>query len=121
MVTFSGTRGVTEGGGGLTGFLADREGEGRCAIVGDGLADREAEAEGNAETWGEGVALVSREGDESSISMGMMMSAPTIKNTAAMTTLESCIGVLRRWGAHLRDLVGDLGPYSADYPGVKAM
>jgi hypothetical protein len=41
---------------------------------------------------GEGVALVSCEGEELVNSIGMTMSAPTTKNTAAMTTLESCIG-----------------------------
>jgi hypothetical protein len=76
-------------------------------------------AETLAETCGDGVALVSCEGDESFISIGMMMSAPTTKNTAAIATLEICIGVLRGWGARLRDQVCDLGPYSADYPRVK--
>jgi hypothetical protein len=116
--TVNGVFGVTDGGG--TGFLVDRVGEGRCVVgVGEGLAVRDGEAEAETETCGEGVALVSCEGDESFISIGMMMSAPTTKNTAAMATLESCIGVLRRWGARLRDQVCDLGPYSADYPRVK--
>jgi hypothetical protein len=99
--------------------LVDRVGLGLCVGVWDGLADLEGETDGDTVAWGEGVALVSCEGDELSISMGIRMSAPTTKNTAAMATLESCIGVLRWWGAHLGDLVGDLGPYSADYPGAK--
>jgi hypothetical protein len=126
MVTFSGAAGVvgvTDGGGGATGVLVDRVGEGRRVGVWDGLAvlvrEADGEAEGEADTCGDGVALVSCEGDESLISIGITMSAPTTKNTAAIATRETCIGVLRRWGAHLRDLVSDLGPYSADYPGVK--
>jgi hypothetical protein len=98
-------------------------GDGRCVGVLDGLAVRvgegETEAEALAETFGEGVALVNVEGEELFISIGMMMSAPTTKNTAAIATLEICIGVLRVWGARLRDQVCDLGPYSADYPRVK--
>jgi hypothetical protein len=108
METFSGAPGVTDGAGGVTGFLlglrVDRVGEGRCVGVWDGLADLEGEAEGDAETVGEGVALVSCEGEESLNSIGMTMSAPTTKNTAAMTTLESCIGGPPWVGARLRCL-----------------
>jgi hypothetical protein len=92
--------GVTVGA--VTGFLVDCVGEGPCVGVLEGLAVRvgeaEAEPEALAEACGEGVALVSVEGDELFISIGMMMSAPTTKNTAAMATLEICIGVLRGWG-----------------------
>ncbi|GAB2811705.1 hypothetical protein GCM10027176_15250 [Actinoallomurus bryophytorum] len=117
METRSGAAGVTDGA--VTGFLVDRVGLGLCVGVRDGLADLEGETDGDTVVWGEGVALVSCEGDELSISMGIRMSAPTTKKMAAMATLESCIGVLRWWGAHLGDLVFDLGPYSADYPGAK--
>jgi hypothetical protein len=100
MATFSGTRGVTDGRGGVTGALVDRDGEGRWVGVWDGLAVREGEADADedAETCGDGVALVSCDGDELLISIGITMSAPTTKNTAAMATLDSCIGVLRRCG-----------------------
>jgi hypothetical protein len=54
MATFSGTSGVTDGAGGVTGALlglrVDRVGEGLCVGVDDGLADLEWEAEGDAET-----------------------------------------------------------------------
>jgi hypothetical protein len=125
METFSGVAGavgVTDGGGTM-GVLVVRVGEGRCVGVTDGLAvlvrEADGEPEGEADTCGDGVALVSCVGDELLISIGITMSAPTTKNTAAIATRETCIGVLRRWGAHLRDLVSDLGPYSADYPGAK--
>jgi hypothetical protein len=126
MATFSGWFGVTDGFGVVTGGLVDRVGEGRWVGVRVGWVglavlecEGDAEAEGDAETCGEGVALASCEGDEPLNSIGITMSAPTTKNTAAMATLDSCIGVLRRVGARLRDLVCDLGPYSADYPRVK--
>jgi hypothetical protein len=121
METVKGVCGVPEVGGGTTGVLVGFAvvgvAVGRC--VGRCVGVRDGEAVAEAETLGEGVALVSCEGDELSISIGIRMSAPTTKNTAAMATLESCIGVLRWWGAHLGDRVGDLGPYSADYPGAK--
>jgi hypothetical protein len=120
MATFSGSAGVTDGVGTGTGALEGVcVGEGRCVGVCDGLVvlvcEADADGVGEIDTWGDGEALVSCEGEEWLTSMGMMMSAPTTKNTAAMATLDICIGVLRRVGARLRDL----GPYSADYPGAE--
>jgi hypothetical protein len=123
METVKGVCGVPEVGGGTTGVLVGFAvvgvAVGRC--VGRCVGVRDGEAVAEAETLGEGVALVSCEGEESLISIGMMINAPTTKNTAAMATRESCIGVLRGWGARLRDEVCDLGPYSADYPCVKGV
>jgi hypothetical protein len=99
MVTFSGATGATgvvEGGGVVTGALVDRVGEGRCVGGCDGLAVLVCEAEGDGDTdtdtCGDGVALVSCDGEEWLISIGITMSAPTTKNTAAIATRESCIG-----------------------------
>jgi hypothetical protein len=89
------------------------EGEDRWLGVLEGLDDLVGEADAEAEPCGDGVLLAAWDGDEGFMSIGITMSAPTMKNTAAMATLESCIG------SSGGDPVGDLGPYCADYPGAK--
>ncbi|MCO6008781.1 hypothetical protein NE236_27780 [Actinoallomurus purpureus] len=44
-----------------------------------------------AETLALGVLLAAREGDEESVSIGKTINAPTMKNTAAIATLDSGI------------------------------
>jgi hypothetical protein len=112
IVTFSGTRGVTDGAGGVLGCpVGVWEAGGRRLGDADAFEDFDAEAEAEAETCGDGVLLAAWDGDEEFISIGITRSAPTTKNTAAMATLDSCIGSSGGWGHFL-----DLGPYSADYP-----
>jgi hypothetical protein len=103
---------VTDGAGGLVVGGADGRWLGDADAFED--LDGEAEADTEAEMCGDAVLLAARDDGEEFMSIGITMSAPTTKNTAAMATLDSCIRSSGGWG-HLLDL----GPYSADYPGVR--
>jgi hypothetical protein len=86
--TLSGEEELTEGSGSAVGLRVEvRVGEALCVgrelFVGRGLAV--------AETLGEGVLPAAREDDEDSVNMGNTMSAPTMRNTAAIATLDSGI------------------------------
>jgi hypothetical protein len=88
--TLSGEEELTDGSGSAVGFRVEvRVGDALCVgwelFVGRGLAVAETLA------LGEGVLLAAREDDEVSVNMGNTMSAPTMKNTAAIATLDSGI------------------------------
>ena len=73
--------------------------------VGDGLAVFVLVGDGDAESEGTGVALAAWDGCEVSISAGITMSAPMTKNTAAIATLENCIGPPGDGGTLVRPVV----------------